>query len=374
MANVKTLVDYNRKDVTTYGGQVKPVVPEHFNEQYPDLVKFLEAYYEYLDSDGQFGNRINNLFNSKDIDEADSDITNLLFTERVPGLSAEQFPAPTYSYKLLPGLYKSKGTNLSVDGFFRYFYQSNIERILPRKDMFIVGESEVGAQSQKYIQDSYFYQIYSILIKTNIPPIAYASFYKNFLHPAGYAAFYENSFEEVATLGFTPSTEIFDLDLGQFGAGTIVEAADTLAFNAVGSVTHTDSSSDRRSYADKAFTFEEGFVGSYHERVAGILADSPYNGQYVSITDLLNPDSPRWSSDIDSSELEFNMSDSSETGSGTGPDFGDSSGTGTFDTVSPFPGIRLSNNIETFDEDQFNFYDDFAYADSPEMLAGSGIE
>ena len=59
MTNIKTLVDYNRKDVTTYGGQVKPVIPEHFTEQYPDLVKFLEAYYEYLDSDGQFGNRIN---------------------------------------------------------------------------------------------------------------------------------------------------------------------------------------------------------------------------------------------------------------------------------------------------------------------------
>ena len=56
MANVKSLVDYNRKNVTTYGGQVKPVIPEHFTEQYPDLVKFLEAYYEYLDSDGQFGN------------------------------------------------------------------------------------------------------------------------------------------------------------------------------------------------------------------------------------------------------------------------------------------------------------------------------
>lgn len=370
MANIKTLVDYNRKDVTTYGGQVKPVIPEHFTEQYPDLVKFLEAYYEYLDSDGQFGNRINNLFNTKDIDEADSEIRDLLFTERVPGLSADQFPAPSYSYKLLPGFYKAKGTNFSVDGFFRYFYQSNIERILPRKDMFIVGESEIGAQSQKYIQDSFFYQIYSILIKTNIPASAYAVFYKNFLHPGGYAAFYQNSFEEVAAVGFSPTTEIIDLDLGAFGAGTLVEASGSIGIGGIGSVTHTDSSLDRRFYSDKSFNFYNEYEKAYYEKSEGILADSPYNGQYVSIADLLDPNSPRWSSDVDSSEFRFNMSDS-DTSRG---DFSDSVDSGTFDTVSPFPGIKFSNALETFDEDQFNFYDDFTYADSTAMLAGSDTE
>jgi hypothetical protein len=55
-------------------------------------------------------------------------------------------------------------------------------------------------------------------------------------------------------------------------------------------------------------------------------------------------------------------------------DFSDSADSGTFDTVSPFPGIKFSNAIETFDEDQFNFFDDFTYVDSAAMLAGSSTE
>lgn len=370
MANIKTLLDYNRNDVTTYGGQVTPVIPEHFSEQYPELVKFLEAYYEYLDSDGQFGNRINEIFSIKDIDQADAEITNLLFRERVPDVDPNIFPSPGFSYKLLPSFYKAKGTSFSVDGFFRYFYQSNIEKRLPRHDMFIIGESEIGAQSQKYIQDSYFYQIYSILLKTDIPASAYSEFYKNFLHPAGYAAFYQNSFEEIASLTFSAVTDIIELDLGQFSASNTVETTASVDFGGIGSVTHTDSSLDRRFYANKAFNFYNEYEKAYYEKSDGILADSPYNSQYVSIADLLDPNSPRWSSDVDSSELAFNMSDSN-TARG---DFSDSADSGTFDTVSPFPGIKFSNAIETFDEDQFNFFDDFTYVDSAAMLAGSSTE
>lgn len=369
MANIKTLIDYNRKDATLHGGQVDTVIPEHFKEQYPQLVKLLEAYYDYLDSDGQFGYRINNLFNTKDIDEADSDIRNLLFQERVPGLTADQFPAPSYSYKLLPGFYKAKGTNFSVDGFFRYFYLTDVERTLPRNNMFTIGSSEIGPQSLQYIQDSYFYQIYSILLKTSTPPNAYAAFYKNFLHPAGYAAFYETAFEDVATIPFQATTNVTSLGLDQFLAFNVVEAVGSLGIGGSGSVTHTDSSLDRRFFADKSFNFYDEYNKAYYEKSEGILADSPYNGQYISIADLLDPNSPRWSSDIDSSETVFNMSDS--TG-GALRDFSDSGqDSGTFDTVAPFPGIKFSNALETFDEDEFQFFDPYIYPDSAAALADS---
>jgi hypothetical protein len=367
MANIKTRTDDNRLKANLYQPQIDTVIPEHFHEQYPDLVKFLEAYYEYLDSDGQPTNKLKNIFYAKEPGETDSDNLALLFEERAPGLAVDTFPAPSFSYKLLPGLYRVKGSNTSVDGFFRYFFQESVERILPRNSMFIVGESEIGDQSEKFIQDSYFYQIYSILLKSGIPAAQYSYYYKNYLHPSGFAIFYQTSFEEIATLGFRPSTEIIELNVGEFAASTLVEGISTASLGGIGSLTHTDSSLDRRFYSDKAFNFYDEYRKAYYEKSDGILADSPYNGQYISVADLLDPNSPRWSSDIDSSEFRFNMSDS-DTARG---DFSDSVDSGTFDTVSPFPGIKFSNTIETFDEDQFQFYDNYEYPDSAHMLADS---
>lgn len=379
-SNIKTVTDYDRKDVTVHGGQVDPVIPEHFQEQYPTLVKFLKAYYEYLDSDGQFGSRINNLFNIRDVNEADSDISSLLFEERVPGIDTEAFVSPSFAYKLLPNFYKTKGTQVSIDGFFRYFYNSDIEKILPRYQMFTVGESELGAQSEKYIQDSYFYQIYSILLKTNLPSSAYSGYYKNFLHPAGYAAFYQNSFEEVASLSFAPTSNITQLEIGQFSSGTLVEASAGLLMGGVGSITLVDSSIDRRFNAGTTINFYEEMQKNYFKRFEDVLSDSPYNGQYNTIADILDPNSPRWSSDVDNNNISLNMSDSSEQGFGSGPDFGDSDDQ-TFD-ANPFsinettnqlilPGIKFSNTLERFDEDKFQFFDPYVYPDSDHMLNDS---
>jgi len=379
-SNIKTVTDYDRKDVTVHGAQVDPVIPEHFQEQYPTLVKFLKAYYEYLDSDGQFGSRINNLFNVRDVNEADSDIAALLFQERVPGIDTEAFVSPSFAYKLLPNFYKTKGTQVSIDGFFRYFYNSDIEKILPRYQMFTVGESELGAQSEKYIQDSYFYQIYSILLKTNLPSSAYSGYYKNFLHPAGYAAFYQNSFEEVASVSFSPVSNISQLEIGQFSSGTLVEASAGLLMGGVGSVSLVDSAIDRRFNAGTTINFYEEMQKNYFERFEDVLSDSPYNGQYNTIADILDPNSPRWSSDVNNNNISLNMSDSSEGGFGSGPDFGDSDDQ-TFD-ANPFsideetnqlilPGIKFSNTLERFDEDQFQFFDAYVYPDSDHMLNDS---
>ena len=140
MLNIKTTEDDNRLKVNLYQPQVDTILPEHFGEQYPDLINFLNAYYEYLDSDGRPTNLLKNIFYSKDPGATSSDNLRLMFEERAPGLVSDTFPAPRFSYKLLPGLYRVKGSNTAIDGFFRYFFQENVERILPRKSMFIVVE------------------------------------------------------------------------------------------------------------------------------------------------------------------------------------------------------------------------------------------
>ena len=379
MLNIKTTEDDNRLKANLYQPQVDTILPEHFGEQYPDLINFLNAYYEYLDSDGRPTNLLKNIFYSKDPGATSSDNLRLMFEERAPGLVSDTFPAPRFSYKLLPGLYRVKGSNTAIDGFFRYFFQENVERILPRKSMFIVGESEIGDQSEKYIQDSYFYQIYSILLKSGIPANQYSNYYKNYLHPAGFAIFYQTSFEEIASISTQASSEITTLNLGEFSAKSLVEDISIINMGGLGSVTHIDDTLDRRFYGDKGFNFYDEYNEDYYEKIEGILRDSPYNGQYDTIADILDPNSPRWSNDVDSTGYELNMSDSSEDGTGTGADFSDADSS-TFDTSSyilnqqgnrVFASINFSNTYETFDEDVFEFYDDYEYPDLAHALADS---
>ena len=135
-----------------------------------------------------------------------------------------------------------------------------------------------------------------------------------------------------------------------------------------------------RFNAGTTINFYEEMQKNYFKRFEDVLSDSPYNGQYNTIADILDPNSPRWSSDVDNNNISLNMSDSSEGGFGSGPDFGDSDDQ-TFD-ANPFsinettnqlilPGIKFSNTLERFDEDKFQFFDPYVYPDSDHMLNDS---
>jgi hypothetical protein len=319
MANVRTLTDDNRLNANLYESQVETVVPEHFKEQYPKLVNFLEAYYDYLDSDGQPTHNLKKMFTIKDPSSTPEEFLDILFQERVPGLSADQFPTPRFAYLQLPGWLQYKGSKVSIESFFRFFFATAVDQVLPRNDTFIVGQSEVGAESLKFIQDSYFYQIYSILLRSNVPADQWFSFYKNYLHPAGFAIFTETLFELLATnteLAATMPLAVVDSDINT----TIFQSTADLSLFSTISLTGIDSSvgdNGTRYYLDRNIHF-------YNDSLGGL--DSSY-GQYVSIADILNTNSP------------------------TFDDSADSAGSG-------LTRILVSDTIQTMDEDIFPFYFD----------------
>ena len=73
MSNTKTLSDLNRLNVNLKESQVDTVVPEHFKEQYPQLVEFLKAYYEYIDGEGGIAHDLKNIFSSE-VDSGSLDV------------------------------------------------------------------------------------------------------------------------------------------------------------------------------------------------------------------------------------------------------------------------------------------------------------
>lgn len=183
------IADLDRRNLNFSASRVKEVLPEYFLESYPNLVSFLEAYYDYLEGDAidSFKTEINQLFLARDIQQTSLQNLDFLIQEIGNGLKAGSFfQNPRLMATLLTKFYRVKGSLASAEGFFRAFFNDEVEIQYPKNQMFVVGESEIGYESLKFVQNNGLYQIFSILIKSGIPVADYSSLYKKFVHPAGF--------------------------------------------------------------------------------------------------------------------------------------------------------------------------------------------
>lgn len=183
------LEDTNRRKFNLHDPKVKAALPEYFATEYPDLVTFLEKYYDFLDSSGDhsFNTQIKNLFTVRDIAQTSEENLDEIIKEIGNGLQVSAFfQEPRLMAKLLASFYNSKGTLVSAEGFFRAFFNEEVTIEYPKEQMFIVNESEIGYESQKFIQDDELYQIFSILVKIGLSVEDYQTLYNKFVHPAGW--------------------------------------------------------------------------------------------------------------------------------------------------------------------------------------------
>ena len=187
------LANQYRTNTKFHQGQVTQILPEFYQEQYPDLIKFIEVYYAYTGEDGSasFIDQIYDLFNIRDISSTGIRHLNLLIGEISDGLETTSFyQNPRLMAKLLSDFYRNKGTQLSAEQFFKAFYNESVEVSYPKRNIFILndkpGGSLIGPESLKYIQDDKKYQIFSILLKTGMSLSDYETLYKKLVHPAGF--------------------------------------------------------------------------------------------------------------------------------------------------------------------------------------------
>jgi len=174
--------------------KVTEVLPQFFQGQYPNLIKFLEAYYDFAGEETAAA-EIEKLFDIRNISESDLKYLDLLMQEISDGLDTDSFHEnedanPRLMVRLLSHFYRAKGTQLSAKQFFKAFYGENVEVIYPKRNIFILndrpGGSLIGPQSLKRIQDDKRYQIFSILLKTGMSFGDYETLYKKMVHPAGF--------------------------------------------------------------------------------------------------------------------------------------------------------------------------------------------
>jgi len=184
-----SLEDLNRRKVTLRTSKVGEVVPEYFQEDNPKLITLLEKYYDHLDSDQThgFGHLLNELIYARDVAQTSTANLDELIKEIGNGLQASSFfKQPRLMAKLLGDFYRAKGSLNSAEGFFRGFFNQEAEVSYPKEKIFTIGTSQIGFESQKFIQDNEQFQIFSILIRCGVSTTDYENLYKKFVHPAGF--------------------------------------------------------------------------------------------------------------------------------------------------------------------------------------------
>lgn len=182
----QTLRDYNRHSTNLNKTLVDEVLPEHFRSDYPSLVTFLDAYYEFLDSADGFGGIIDELQTVRDIEDTKLKYLDLLFGELGLGVSSGQFITPREVIRNFGNFFRVKGSEYSIHGFFRAFFNEEVEVFHPKESIFVVGKSNIGTEDAKRIQDGRLYQVFSTLIKGPIPLVQWESLYRKYVHPSGF--------------------------------------------------------------------------------------------------------------------------------------------------------------------------------------------
>jgi hypothetical protein len=296
----QTLLDFNRRDINLTQSKVREVLPSYYLSEYPDLIKFLEYYYDWLDSDSVHGfdNIIQNLYKLRDLRSTELSFLNQVFYEIGQGLiSADYFVDPQLVGGLLANFYRIKGSLYSAEGFFRAFYGEQPEIIYPKNSLFIVGQSQIGPESLKIIQNGALYQVLSILVRSSVPISKWRDLYKAFVHPAG---FYLGGEVFIESLG--------DLNLEVMPDAILDDGADVTGIESIINIEPIALTSITLIVPDSgdADSAEERLVATTIREYENLTAEQLINF-YNSIEELLDPNSPTFDDDsaIDNKAIKF---------------------------------------------------------------------
>ena len=191
--------------------KVTSIVPEHIQLERPQLMTFLEAYYDFLQEPDQPGSFLKNLPVHRNLDDTATIFLELLQRELATPIPETVVADKRKLYKNITDIYLSKGAQPSYVALFKLIFNDVIELYFPRVDILKPSDakwdpinerwlSDDGKLSvKKFIQDSRFYQSFSYVIRTGQTIDNWRDVVKKLLHPAGFAFFGEVTIFSQAT-------------------------------------------------------------------------------------------------------------------------------------------------------------------------------
>ena len=179
------LEDKGRRLINLRDMRVGDILPEHFAASYPKFIELLESYYEF-ENEYDSTELLNHLFQARDITETDITLLNFIEDELLLGESyAEGFNNIRAQAQFSSILFRSKGSKYSIEWFFRSFFGVDAEVLYPKENIFNVGESQIGPDTERYLTNDELYQTFALLVRTEIPLSQWKDIFKLFVHPAG---------------------------------------------------------------------------------------------------------------------------------------------------------------------------------------------
>lgn len=313
MSISKTLIDFNRRDVSLRTDDVDVVLPEYFQDDYPSLTRFLEHYYDFMDSDAtfNFGRELKDLYRNRDIQAASlKNLDQLIFEIGNELTAADIFTEPRFAATRLAKFYRKKGSPESIKEFFRLFFGQEISLSFPKEDLFTIGESRIGYESLKFIRNDKLYQLYSYLITSSLSTSTWSELYKKFVHPAGWFFQGQLSTDGVANVNITAPLSI-PTSVDPIFEQT-AEVFESTPFTLLTALRDSDGTTLRETLDDT--------IDRYQSLSLSQLA----NIGYANVAEIMEPTSPTFDEDSDAS-------------------------------LFPLGGKDFSNAIETMDQNIFKY-------------------
>lgn len=280
------LDDNGRRDLTFFRRKIKEVLPEYFRAEYPDLITFLEGYYDFMlqeNGPSAFDLDIEQLYRVRDIPETELANLNRLIKE-LGGNNLENgdlFEDPRFTARRFADFYRSKGTRNSIREFFRAFFQQEVEVEYGKKSMFFVGESKIGFDSLKFIQNYELYQVFGLLIKTGLGTKDWDFLYKKFVHPAGF--YFQGQVVNEGQANLNIGNMPISLVDSSIGPAIVGEAFGTLSVPFTQDVVLFDNPKGGKSLA----RIDGNLISTYQSFTANSLITN-----YNTIEDLFTPNQP----------------------------------------------------------------------------------
>ena len=283
----QTLKELNRRNPDLRFDDVDMVLPRYFEDEYPNIISFLRAYYDATDDNTLTNFFRDEMFALRDLDETSLGYIDRLFYEIGNNASADYFSDPRFVGKLLSFMIKNRGNEFSAQLFFRLFFDEEPTIQYPKDNMFIVAQSPLNDPFY-VVQDGAKYQFLSVLIKSGRPISEWSALYRRFVHSAGYYLSGEVLLEGVGYLSLSAPVAILDSDAGTI---TLEQISGGLGLNAIGEMQLLFDSGDTTFVMSDTMTLGE-------------LADVPIGSlddQYEDLRTLGQEASPRMSEDSDGS-------------------------------------------------------------------------
>lgn len=222
------------------------LTPGFYQSEYPNFIAFLEKYLEYIRDTEGFGDLIEKLRDIRNIDITEEEYAEVMksfeYGKDFPNLASVD---DSLAIRIFEYWYKSKGTRAAIETYFEVFLNSEAVVTYPKDNILIVDGGDYNSDTLQYnnvnshidettmvIQDDFYYQIYSYLVKSGVSFSDWGTTFQKVAHPAGWNVFGEVQITSLAQFPYltrsptiVPGFQTADADVLVLGSAAMAMGA-----------------------------------------------------------------------------------------------------------------------------------------------------